>query len=291
MLGLVANTQEFLPFPQDSAVWYVVNSYYTPYPPYVYYSTDKYEAKGDTIIDNFEYTKFYTGDAFNEVMYYRGAYRVDYDSNKVYFYAGWELSERLAYDYNLLPGDTITISDEDCICIDTGRVVMMNGIAHKSQTMLVPSADDCIQIWIHGIGSLANPLFEPFWGCGSSFESVNNLSCFYYKEDQIYEWTENPYFQGCIGTNVGIEEKQFENFFTIAPNPVYDKSYLLTKTFNNQIFDYQIFDINGNVIQKVSGIYPTDIVIFKRTMPNGIYLLQLFSQNQRQYYNIKFFIK
>ncbi|PJB54881.1 MAG: hypothetical protein CO098_19310 [Bacteroidetes bacterium CG_4_9_14_3_um_filter_41_19] len=214
--------QEYLPFPRDSAVWYSVKSWpeYDPPPP-VWYDTYKFEAKGDTLINNINYTKFYWYGAFGTRTGYIGAYRVEPDSNKVYYYPELDTCEYLAYDFNLLPGDTILIHHNiQYICLDTGRILLNNGIHHKTQTMFIPSSDNCYQFWVSGMGSLNMPLLETYWGCGYTFESAYELTCFYYKDEHIYEWFDNPYFEGCIGTNVGTAEYIEENTFAIVPNPV-----------------------------------------------------------------------
>jgi len=62
---LSIDAQEYFPFPQDSAVWYVVDSWpeYDPPPP-VWYKTYLYETNGDTVINNTIYTKLYSENAF-----------------------------------------------------------------------------------------------------------------------------------------------------------------------------------------------------------------------------------
>lgn len=287
LLQFDMQAQEYLPFPQDSAVWYSVYSWPDPYPPYIYYKTYKYEAKGDTIINEKQYTKFYSG--ISGFMHYDGAYRIETDSNRVYYYNRFDNFERLVYDFNLLPGDTIISGNVNFICLDTGSIILNNGINHKFQTMLVPIADNCIQIWIHGVGSLRVPLLEPNWCCGYTFESAYDLTCFFYKEEQIYEWEENPYFDGCIGTNVGIKKYQNDKSFVVAPNPVTGTSHLICNT-NNTLFDYRIIDVNGNVLQSALGVQPDNILIQNRRFSTGIYLLRLYSHNIKQYFSIKFII-
>ena len=160
LLKFNTKAQEYLPFPQDSAVWYSVYSWPDPYPPYIYYWTYKYETKGDTIIDGKIYTKFYEG-LQGATMHYSGAYRIEPDSNRVYYYDTWGDFERLVYDFNLLPGDTIISGGVYSICLDIGTIVLNNGINHKYQTMVVPLINNCSQTWIHGVGSLGVPLLEP----------------------------------------------------------------------------------------------------------------------------------
>ena len=290
LLQFNTKAQEYLPFPQDSAVWYSVKSWPEPFPPPpVYYDTYKFEANGDTLINNVEYTKFYWNGALGERPGYTGAYRIEPDSNRVYYYDTWDTCEFLAYDFNLVPQDTVIIHDMIYICLDTGSVTLNNGINHKSQIMLVPSANNCYQFWIHGVGSLGMPLLETYWGCGYTFETAYNLTCFFYKDEQISEWA-NPYFEGCIGSNLGVEEYLKENSFAIKPNPVTGTSHLVCNTTENTLFDYQIIDVNGNILQGALGVKPNDILIQNNRFPDGIYLLRLYSYNIKQFFSIKFII-
>lgn len=295
LLPFLKNTvqaQEYFPFPQDNAVWYSVYSYPWPHPPYIYYVTYVYISNGDTIINGMEYSKFYShsaSDTRNKLVY-SGAYRVVEDSSRVYFFERSETHERLAYDFSLLPGDTMVSNGEDYICMDTSSLVLQNGIRHKTLTILVPFIYNCVQTWVQGIGSLGFPLLEPYWGCAYTFESAHDLTCFFYKDEQIYEWFENPYFDGCIGSNVGIEEQNCESRFAIVPNPVVFESYLSCPLHDNTLYDYQIIDVNGRVLKYATGIKPDEITIQKNDFGTGIYLLRLFIINHGRNYSIKFII-
>ncbi|MCD6111640.1 MAG: T9SS type A sorting domain-containing protein [Bacteroidales bacterium] len=289
--------QEYFPFPQDSAVWYSVYQWPAPYPPYIYYRTYKYEAKGDTIINDFEYTKLYwspVNDSDNKSGY-EGAYRVDIENDKVYFIDSYYNTESLLYDFSLVPGDTITISGTDydpfnLVCLDT-TTILINGVPHKKLLVYsyLSNGTECYTNWVEGIGSLRMPI-ETDEFCAGFFEWMYDLTCFFYKDEQIYEWEENPYFEGCIGTNVGIEKCENEKSFAVIPNPVAGTSHLVCNTSNNTLFDYQIIDVNGNVLQSALGVKPDDILIQNSHFSNGIYLLRLYSHNIKQYFSIKFII-
>ncbi len=285
-------SQEYFPFPKDSAVWYSVYSYPWPHPPYIFYETFMYQANGDTIINKMEYTKFFRYTAIDSEIKlgYAGAYRIVPDSNRVYFFERWETSERLVYDFSLLPGDTMISFGENYICIDTSSIILQNGCSHKTLTILVPYFGNCIQFWVEGVGSMGVPLYEPYWGCGYTFENGYNLSCFYYKGKHLFEWGENPYFDGCIGSNVGIEEHITGSRFAITPNPVVSESYLSCHLPWNTLFDYQILDVNGRIIQQAMGVKPDELIIQKSNFSTGIYLLRLFTKRHGRNYSIKFII-
>jgi len=113
-LGLISYaeisfSQEYMPFPQDSATWYTMYVYDWPSPPYYYYTTYKFETSGDTIINNINYTILNFGPALEDSTHYQGAYRNDTLNKKVYYIDKLDTAEMLLYDFNLLPGDTIPV--------------------------------------------------------------------------------------------------------------------------------------------------------------------------------------
>lgn len=288
-------SQEYLPFPTDSAAWYVVDSWpeYDP-PPTVWYETYKYETGGDTIINDLTYTKLYSGGAFETgLTYYEGAYRVNNDTECVFFIDEWDNTESLLYDYSLTPGDTIVISGSDyapynLVCLDTSSV-LINDIPHKTYSIYsyLSNGTECYTTWIKGIGSLRMPI-ETDMFCAASFEWAYDLSCFYYKDEHIYEWEENPYFEGCIGTNVVIEESIYKNIFAIVPNPVTDVSRIVTTKNKNDVFDYRIIDVNGSILHSRTNVKATEINIQKSLFEKGLYVLQLNAHKDGQIYSIKF---
>jgi hypothetical protein len=282
-------SQEYVPFPEDSAVWYSVYSWPDPFPPYVYYQTVRYSTIGDTVLNKVVYNKFYLGPSDGSSFVYQGAYRVDSDSNRVYYLDKSQDVERLVYDYTLNPGDTLH-SGISFICLDTGRMLMLNGDTLKYQTMLVPDFDNCYQIWVEGIGSLGVPLLEPYWGCAYTYEMAYNLSCFFYKENHVYEWGENPYFTGCIGTNVQVPEHDTQDYLFIYPNPIINTSFIKTSMPSSLKIDYKILDLNGRVWISESNVTYMDIIINGQELCNGIYILSIYCFENKTMQNIKFIV-
>ena len=293
-----ANAQDYLSFPTDSAVWYTVKSWpeYDP-PPLYWYETYKFETKGDTIINSIEYIKLYSKYVLGTgTAHYDGAYRVDVQNERVYFIDDWDNTEALLYDFSLVPGDTIVITGSkyepyNLICLDTSTMIINNTPHHTySIYSYLSNGAECYTTWVKGIGSLRMPI-ETDMFCAAWFEGRFDLSCFYYKNEHIYEWQENPYFEGCIGSNVGIEETVDKNIFAIAPNPVTSTSRLISNTSGKYIFDYRIYNINGNMLQSGVNVEPADIIIQNSHFKRGIYVIRLFAQKDGHLYLIKFIIK
>ncbi|MBP6979146.1 MAG: T9SS type A sorting domain-containing protein [Bacteroidales bacterium] len=290
----ILQAQEYMPFPHDSAIWYTVYSYPWPNPPYVWYYTYQYETDGDTIINQLFYTKLYNGIVGSGYRFYDGAYRIDYESERVYYVDPMYGTESLLYDFKLVPGDTISIINggiEACkmVCLDTSSMII-NGVSHFSLFMYAFSEfADCYTIWLKGIGSLSMPLETDIF-CGHSFENAFDLTCFYYKGEEIYKWEGNPYFGECFGNNVGIQEFRLPEII-VAPNPVTSISKLFYKSRNNTICDYQIMDINGSICQSGVSKEISNIIINASNYNTGIYLIKLYIVQTKEYYLIKFLVK
>lgn len=285
-LPLLLKSQDYLPFPLDSVTWYVVHSYKWPSPPYFYYSTNKYEAKGDTSINSVLYSKIIRIGS-NGSEYYSGAYRVNAENRTVFYYDKFDSLERLVYDYSLAPNDTINSFGIELICQDTGNLILADTI-HKYQTMLNP-AIPCIQTWVEGIGSLGYPFIEPYEGCAYTFEDFYDLSCFYYKNEQIYFWVENPFFEDCEGQNImGINEAEHPGI-KLIPNPVTGISKIVAPD-NYANGDLEIIDLMGRVKRLERNCDLNSISINKTDFESGVYILKIKTRSMNNYHSIKMIV-
>lgn len=289
--------QDYFPFPSDSATWYSMYSWPEMIPPYVSYYTIKYEAIGDTVINDLTYTKLYYEYIFDtKVRNYEGAYRVDSDHERVYFIDNYSNTESLLYDFRLTPGDTITIIGSDyepynLVCLDTSSI-LINDISHKSYSIYsyLSNGASCYTQWVKGLGSLRIPIETDVF-CGSSFEWAYDLTCFYYKDVKIYEWDLNPYFTGCYGHYiVGIDEHSIENL-RVVPNPVVDLSKLLGYKSDQQKINYQVLDITDRIVYEHTNIQYSEIEIKKNDFKPGIYFLKIYSNDLQEVQVLKFLIK
>lgn len=289
--------QDYFPFPSDSATWYSMYSWPEMIPPYVSYYTIKYEAIGDTLINDLTYTKLYSEFIYDtKSTNYEGAYRIDTDDECVYFIDNYDNTESLLYDFKLIPGDTIIISGSNyepysLVCLDTSSI-LINGTPHKTYSIhsYLSNGTSCYTQWVKGLGSLRMPIETDVF-CGASFEWVYDLTCFYYKDLKMYEWEMNPYFTGCYGHDiVGIEEHPIENL-QVVPNPVVDLSKLLGYKNDHQKINYQLLDITGRIIYEQNNTQHSEIVINKSNYTSGIYFLRVYSNDLQEVEVLKFLIK
>jgi hypothetical protein len=90
----------------------------------------------------------------------------------------------------------------------------------------------------------------------------------------VYEWNDNPFFDGCIGSSIGFADAgNIDQIFRIVPNPVTDISQLTANL--SGIVDFKIFDITGRLLKAERNSDISNIRISKDEFGCGIYLLQL----------------
>jgi hypothetical protein len=196
----------------------------------------------------------------------------------------------------LTPGDTIIITGSDyepynLICLDTSSIII-NGISHTSYSIYsyLSNGTSCYTQWVKGIGSLRKPT-ETNEFCGYSFEWAYDLTCFHYKDEKIYEWETNPYFTGCIGNSViGIEEHSIESL-QVVPNPVQDVSRLGGYNNDQQTIHYRVIDYTGRTIYGRSNILPSEVEIKRSDYSQGIYFLEIYSNDFQKVQVLKFLIE
>lgn len=283
--------QGYLPFPSDSAVWHVLYSWPEMVPPYVSYYTIKYEVDGDTLINDETYKKLNKSvlRGNNNNPSYQGAYRVTNDKKVLYLKAGEEY-EILLYDFSLIPGDTIELEDEIILtCVDTSTIYLNNNPHLLYNIVLDQPTHTCYTKWVQGIGSLRTPI-ETASFCGYSYEWASDLTCFSYKDENIYEWELNPYFTGCVGQSVMATEEYSCDDLQIIPNPVTNNSKIIGCENDVKIVSYQILDITGHVIFENDNTILTEIEIDEKSLNSGTYFLRVMFNRSQDVKMIKFLI-
>lgn len=286
-------SQVYMPFPQDSAIWYYVDYDYNPTPPpLATFTTYIYEANGDTIIDDILYTKLYNAYQ-NHNPTYEGAYRVDMLTSRVYYIDTFYNTEGLLYDFSLVPGDTIPITNGSdtafyVVCLDTATV-FFNSTPHLAFHIF--SYDDydntCYTVWVKGIGSMKHPLETELFCAEDWFETSYFLNCFFYKEEEIYHKPDNPFFEGCYGQWVGIDDLQTEKLY-LFPNPVTDIAQIISSNWANELFNYQILDVLGRIESERYNMPLNEIRIDPKNLKNGIHILKLHSLSDNSVVILKF---
>ncbi len=279
-----AYSQEYVPFPEDSAVWR--ESWATGDSGYQTGSGgQQYFLYGDTVINDLEYSFLYDSN------YHPFSPHIPFDSiqlspvgllreedKRIYFmnYDSWGdslilQSERLLYDFNLEVGDTINcFSDHDlapyvqgydhAIVGDIDTIQTVDGIYRKRYIV------NANPLWfepyiIEGIGSV-DGLFYP---CGSdNWHAYNSLICLGIADEIIYGST-NPSNPNCYNLYLNTQETTYQSL-TLQPNPttgivhlsepVYDVHLSVYSAIGQKVRDERSF--NGSFIDLnglASGVY------------------------------------
>jgi hypothetical protein len=190
------------------------------------------------------------------------------ENNKIYM-LGYDSTDILFYDFNLLPNDTFTTFDQShqnyikYIVTDTSRVELMDNTLRKTINLRCandPNGGNLGYIkWIEGIGSLQG-FDSPPWTCYTDW--LTQLNCHYRNDTLLYK---NPESNDCWTV---ATDDVLPMTFKIIPNPTGGKINILSD------FEYDKVKIYNNVGQKVleySNLNNIDL----SGLPNGHYLVEL----------------
>lgn len=285
-MSTMAYSQDYFPFPDSNAIW---NEYsiHVEYPTNVASKT-RYGTIGDTIIENFEYSKIYrliddTCLNINNAEYF-GAIR---EENKKIFaltiYHGDE--EILLYDFSAEEGDTVYSNAQfgymanPVLISNIDSIVLLDGTTRK-RYWINGSLDE---FWIEGIGSQAGP-FTPITDLLTNYYEPH-LSCFKQNESAVY--LNNYSCDKCfcsLGTPI-IEINGLQNRIHIYPNPA-STNIIIDFELNTESSITRLFNSNGKLIEsKLSNSFPIQMNI--DYLPIGFYLIQIDTENLT--FNKKFF--
>lgn len=163
-------------------------------------------------------------------------------------YGIYENEEHVFMDFNLVPGDRITmpetfsgvISEFEVIAVDT--VVVMDGSQRKRVLFDCYEGEGFYLYWVEGIGLLNH--LPGQMTCAVDFE--HPLLCFYQNGELIYS-IEN--FESCWLTSV--EDLQAAGI-TVFPNPAIDHLNIELETPSTHPLHFEIIHFNGAVIKSFS---------------------------------------
>lgn len=264
-------------FVQDNKQWNVIIEAFGPGG--VSSATEIFYTSGDTVINEYSYSKVYrSGDSLLN-SYYNGAIREE--NNKV-FYVNSEGEEGLLYDFNLETDDTTYIVaidwaygyDSLMLIVDSIDYVEIGGMERKR--MWIHNNEyfgGLIDYWIEGIGSNNGLLYtfvHNYWICPSW-----QLSCCYENGELIFQHE----YLDCYANNVGIDEFE-KTEINVYPNPINKGGNLLIHIPNESpISLIECFDLSGRVIfrKPIDLGFETNIQIPE--LINGIFFLKMTSKN------------
>lgn len=279
LMSTMAYSQDYFPFPDSNAIW---NEYsiHVEYPTNVASKT-RYGTIGDTIIENFEYSKIYrliddTCLNINNAEYF-GVIR---EENKKIFalttYHGDE--EILLYDFSAEEGDTVYSNAQfgymanPVVISNIDSIVLLDGTTRK-RYWINGSLDE---FWIEGVGSQGG-LFTPITDLITNYYEPH-LSCF--KQNETTTYLNNYSCDKCfcsLGTSIK-ETDGLQNEIRIYPNPA-SNNIKIDFVLNAESSITRLFNLSGKLIENIlSNSFPIQMNI--NNLPNGIYLIQIDTENK-----------
>jgi hypothetical protein len=265
---------------QEDAIWSV--------------SHQKFTFLGDTMINDLNYKKLYYHDSIPdftpEKLKYVAAIREANEDSKVWMIFRNTDTEKLLYDFSLLPGDKSLITTlylffdyewsdsfvEQEIEILSVDEVLIDGELRKKLVLKSKFTEWENEYWIEGIGSSSGVVYP-----GNSFSIFGiadfgypNLLCFAINDILIFQ---NEFYESCFQgpTNVNIREERTNPHYILAKRINYNT---LQITGNHYFKTLEVFDISGRKIfqEKLTDLsveHYLDIGYLK----NGVYMIRAYS--------------
>lgn len=282
-------SQTYYPLPEQNAYWTVFDSWAAD--DYIY------TVEGDTILNGMQYTKVYQLNniptIYDTVRTLHCFMRQDISGKKIYFirhYLG-ETVEKLGYDFSVAVGDTVHMSafcyewDSDSLfvleVIDPAFAQIIDGSFRNYYAFTsVANAGYTIR-YIEGISSLGNtfPDRELYWDpFHQSFTMCMELN-------NVFTWPVGMDTTRCGFNFVDIRETT-QTKLSCYPNPANDAVTITLPVLpvNANIF---LSDLLGNILIEKRILPGSKSFIFEvSTIPSGIYLLTLLTNNTNYYTKI-----
>ena len=251
------------------------------HPEHTVYTTEYYSFTGDTLIDGNNYKLVYISeDEFHEEWFFFGAF-IREENGRVY-YRNYSGEEGLIYDFNLEPGDTVTINNPRepspvlLTLVDIDSVETPGG--YRERWKLTNEDYETPEYWLRGVGSssgVINSTSNIFGGmCG-----LYILLCALQDEEEIYH---NPDYDSCYYDELIVGQE--ETGTPVVPS--YDMRYLASeKTIKLHFSSAEkrtiiITDIQGHLLKKtVNASDKAKISLQNQT--NGLYVVTVIESGNK----------
>ncbi len=274
MAAGTAKAQEYVPLVAEGKRWNVMLSdcWFPPEPQK--HTTTSYKIEGDTLIENVVYKKLFATKHEDLTRWWLHGLIRENETKQVFYrqWGGGQLdSEKLIYDFSMLPGDSIpSICGEYLYLQNINDTVLEDGNNRKKFNFNYN--DDlcygCTEFWIEGVGSQWGYPGDAYLMGGS-----NRLLCSFENEELVWH---DPYFGECFYTNwdwdeIGEYEKKDE--IVLYPNPVKEQVFL-----GNVMREVELFNAFGQLMYK--GMTNT---IDMRDWPNGVYFIRVTDEKGKNF--------
>lgn len=263
----ILHGQTYYPLVSTGKLWSTYHFNMLPNPP----SSDYMKLEGDTVFDAITYMKVFKTENENLTQWtYYGAIREDIQRKVFLQYAYTINNERLLYDFNIVPGDSLLLmGNPNYYFLDSvGTVTLETGEQRKSY-MLHCKIFPCTETWIEGIGSITFGVMSSGF-CGAVGDDPNML-CAWENDSLKYHWSDYPDCFVLTGIN---DLSQDINSIKIYPNPAIDKITITGLIATREEIIVSIFTINGEAMlnQKIRNSEQLEIDVSR--LAKGIYIVK-----------------
>ncbi|MCF8308721.1 MAG: T9SS type A sorting domain-containing protein [Bacteroidales bacterium] len=235
--------------------------------------TNTYQFEGDTNINNLTYQKLFVAADSACTDWQLHTVMRENASGKVYRYSDYT-GEELVYDFELQENDTfegsyygapieLTVDSVDMITLENGEV--------RKRMILTSNFYSGEEIWIEGVGSLN----------GLDFVGYNMMTADHWYELNCYTENDtlkydNPNYESCFYTTVGMDETVSNHEFSVSPNPFKQQLIVDIDSHDNKVFDIKLINPQGIVVLEKLSVRTGKHILTVQSLEKGIYLLQLY---------------
>lgn len=240
-----------------------------------YYKTYYNCFLGDTTIGGISYTKILQAeDEAHSEWYLYGFIREDVDGNIF----GMSLSgnEGLIYNFDLNPGDTLTINNSFAFSnitayvtqVDT-IVILPGGMERKRITLIIQNTPEYQEHWIEGVGSEAGILWSGLHALQLT-GGLYDLSCHWENETLVFN---TNIFSSCFVEPVSVETSETEENLSVYPLPVTSQSIVQFHGIPDKNYQLEIWNTFGQKVLTHPISINERMILSHEQMKSGVYII------------------
>jgi|GEM_PF-301365 len=259
-----AKAQSGLTHIDTTCVWSIMTSGWG-------FMTSYYFIQGDTVLNGQHWKKIYNCYQDSTLSNPSFTCGIREENGRVFISNGMFTNDSLVYDHNLEVGDSVQV----CMgykVVDTVDYVLIDGLSRKRIVFADPWGGWHKEIWLEGIGSNSGLPYALTYGC--LFDIAFDLLCVHKDGNLIFD---NPMFDGCFISNVGIEE--INSSVVFYPNPLTDISELKILNSNSVFQSLIIIDVSGRIIREIP-VIANKARVDKSGLKNGLYFYYIKNESQ-----------
>lgn len=247
--------------------------------------TNTWEFKGnDTLLNNHTYKIIEQTDSLWGLYHSDQVFMREDSAKRVYAISTW--GEVKMYDFNLQTGDTFRFDNsffwQYYVVDNVDSVTLLSGEKRKRISFGAGAEQ-----WIEGIGS-SSGLFNVFLGA-FVLDMSSSLLCFHENGIKKYE---DPNFQNCFFSSVGIQENNSLVNFQISPNPTQTNCFINFNLPQTDLLKIQLLSNSGQILKSLAETnYLSGANIIELNVDDlaaGFYILKI--QGQKHLANKKLLI-